>query len=74
MASMPPTGRMLEEFARRIEVAEREACANVCEEVANAPRTTKSGALAARECMGFIRMRSNAKVSGAGTASAGLPG
>lgn len=39
--------------------AEREACAEVCEEVANAPRTTKSGALAARDCMGFIRMRSS---------------
>lgn len=30
MAMMPPTGRMLEEFAERIAAAEREACAEVC--------------------------------------------
>lgn len=28
---LPPTGRLLEEFARRIEAAEREACAVACE-------------------------------------------
>ena len=28
---LPPTGRLLEEFARRIEATEREACALACE-------------------------------------------
>jgi hypothetical protein len=29
--ALPPTGRMLEEFAARIEAAEREACAQIAE-------------------------------------------
>ena len=29
MAAMPPTGRMLEEFAARIDAAERERCAAI---------------------------------------------
>lgn len=44
MAMMPPTGRMLEEFARRIASAEREACAEVCLARAKAVRETISTA------------------------------
>lgn len=40
--------------------AEREACAKVCENMANGHTTTKASALMARECMAAIRMRSNA--------------
>ena len=32
MATMPPTRRMLKDFARRIEAAERERCAKLCDE------------------------------------------
>jgi len=46
-------------------VEEREACAKVCESFYNHE---------AKDCAEAIRARSNAKVSGAGTASAGLPG
>jgi hypothetical protein len=31
VCALPPTGRTLEEFARRIEAAERERCARLCE-------------------------------------------
>ena len=34
MASFPPTGRMLEDFAARIEAAERERAALVCDDEA----------------------------------------
>ena len=33
--ALPPTGRLLEEFARRIEAAEREACANLCADISD---------------------------------------
>lgn len=31
--TLPPTGRLLEAFAAKIEAAEREACARVCDEI-----------------------------------------
>ena len=63
-------------FARKVWVAaqqvEREACAKLCEAVAIPYQI--QGASVALECAEAVRKRSNAKVSGAGTASAGLPG
>ena len=59
MASLPPTGRMLEEFAARIEAAEREACAKTCEALnANAPEFQRPNGV---ECARAIRKRSNVK-------------
>ena len=57
-------------------LAEREQCAMICDAEAEAWRGPKySYATAVGEhCAKAIRMRSNAEVSGAGTASAGLPG
>lgn len=54
--TLPPTGRLLEEFARRIEAAEREACAKVCEAEA-ARRTTSLARMGAKECADAIRAR-----------------
>ena len=55
---------------------EREACAMMCDEESERLRLGGQGeeAQAVHEMGGSIRMRSNAEVSGAGTASAGLPG
>jgi hypothetical protein len=57
--------------------SEREACAKACEETAKVPVLSDWDVThneAANGCASAIRARSNAKVSGAGTASAGLPG
>lgn len=75
MAMMPPTGRMLEEFAARIEASEREACAEVCRKRAKAmgetirtanPRTSEHIMLRrgarleeASDCAAEIMERSN---------------
>ena len=59
------------------EASERDACANVCKEVAESYRGGRYGKAAeviGDNCSEFIRTRSNAEVSGYGTASAGLPG
>ena len=41
-AGMAPTGRMLEDFASRIEAAEREQCAKLCDEAAGRLRASGS--------------------------------
>lgn len=48
---------------------EREACAVACDNVA-ANYNSERWLIAARDCADAVRMRSNAEVSGAGTASA----
>jgi hypothetical protein len=59
--TLPPTGRLLEEFARRIEAAEREACAQECEKSCTHHGARKGGSdtgdAARRNCAVRIRAR-----------------
>lgn len=54
--ALPPTGRLLEEFARRIEAVEREACASVCESFGGNGEPYIDDDWA-RMCAGVIRAR-----------------
>ena len=53
-ANCPPTGMMLEQFARRVEAAERERCAKLCERQ-NWPDDSDSDYLAGCEFAARIR-------------------
>lgn len=70
--TMPPTGKTLEEFARRIEAKEREACARVCEAYQVPVGNSRAGEIAVEMTMGAlrevrdaIRLRHNAELCGA---------
>lgn len=58
--ALPPTGRMLEAFAAKIEAAEREACAKLCDELltdASGQWHNDDMAAGAYECAAAIRAR-----------------
>lgn len=53
--TLPPTGRLLEEFARRIEAVEREACALVCQKMGSRDGASEDGH--EYDCAAAIRAR-----------------
>jgi hypothetical protein len=61
-------------FVNGLVAAEREACAKACETTALHNGDFLKNSDPRKTCADAIRERSNAEVTGAGTASAGLPG